>query len=611
MRKAYLKSTGRLFLKHILRLLSIAAIFVVTISLISGLGDVQTDIKRSINVSYEQDNIHDITVRSRPDYIAGVENALKEDPRIKDIDRVYTYDVYDEQDENYAKRVIFMNFANYKTDKLELIKGEWPKKDDEVVVERSTKDVVEHEIGQKISVNITDVSGDIHTFSAKVVGIVKNPTMIALTREPSVYMVDPQETHIYLNDVFYFPDTNITSTLLAALPALSVTLKDRSIFNTFSDKYIFETELLKREIQDFTLGEAVVYSLADDNYSLWSLNMYADKVGVLATIFIVFFILIAILVVYSTMSRLLDEDRGAMAVLKTLGYSNFAIGIRYVVFVLIAGVAGAALSLIPARVVNLLIFNAFGIQYAIKPIELPIVGPYFFILSGIILLSSLVLTLIKSTATANHRPVELLTPKTAKVGRGIVLERIKGIWNRLSFKYKSTYRNVFLFKARLAMTILSIMAATVLVFASFALLNNANVMHGFESLRMISILLLAFSAALCALVIYNITNINISERTREIATLMVLGYRSHEVTGYVYREIYILTAIGAILGLPAGVGFIVFVFKYIGVFELSNVAWWSYLVSPIITFTFAFLATRLLHYKIIKTDMNESLKVLE
>ncbi|MCQ2787320.1 MAG: ABC transporter permease, partial [Bacilli bacterium] len=431
-----------------------------------------------------------------------------------------------------------------------------------------------------------------------------------------IYIIGGEE-NIYLNDIFYFPVSTIAAgtpyATLSAYPSLSITLKNRSIFNCFNEEYNDAVNILKTKIHDITwLKESsIVYSLADDNYSLWTLNLYADKVGVLATIFIVFFILIAILVVCSTMSRLLDEERGAMAVLKTLGYSNFAIAIRYVLFALVAGVIGIGLSAIPSKVVNSLILNAFSIQYAMKQITLPVVGPYFFILALTILVLSLALTMIKSIRTANHSPVELLTPKAPKVGKKILLERIKAIWSRLSFKYKSTYRNVFLFKARFVMTVLSIVAATVLVFASFALLNNAMKMQGFDSLQTISILLLAFSAALCALVIYNITNINISERTREIATLMVLGYRNNEVTGYIYREIYILTAIGAILGLPAGIGFIVFVFDYIGVFELSNVEWWTYLVSPILTFLFALLATRLLHMKIVKTDMNESLKVLE
>ena len=116
---------------------------------------------------------------------------------------------------------------------------------------------------------------------------------------------------------------------------------------------------------------------------------------------------------------------------------------------------------------------------------------------------------------------------------------------------------------------------------------------------------------LCALVIYNITNINISERKREIATLMVLGYHNKEVTGYIFREVYIMSCIGAILGLPLGVGFVEFVFGLIDFGKLADINWWTYIIAPIVTIIFSIISTYLLYRKITRTDMNASLKTLE
>ena len=626
--KAYLRSTRRLFVKHLLRLLSISAIFIVTVSLVSGLGDVEGDIKKSINASYQEDVLHDLTIRGSSLELTKIKNELEGDRKIEEIDKIetfYTFDTRVEEKGKFASRAVFRDLSNQTIDKLELIKGKWPENENEVVIERSTNDIKKHQIDDVINVTIDpdefkEVPPPVGPLdplaigNVKIVGIVKNPTMVILKNEPSDYYQDKDNR--YINDVIYFDSTYRTLPVPYGFvtSALNITIKNRNTFNAFNESYRDKIDVIKGKIEEVAKRvESTNYQIVTLNecYSLVSLNMYAEKVGTLALIFIVFFILIAILVIYSTMSRLLDEERSSMAVLKTLGYSNFAISARYLAYVFLAGLVGVAISVIPSRLVSGLILNAFNIQYAMKEISLPVVGSYFFMLSGTIILISTILTFIKSMRTANHKPVELLTPRAPKPGKRVLVERIKPFWKRLSFKYKSTFRNVFFFKGRLAMTILSIMSATVLVFASFGLLNNANVMPGFESLRVISIMLLAFSAALCALVIYNITNINISERTREIATLMVLGYRNNEVTGYVYREIYILTAIGAILGLPAGIGFLVFVINYIGVFELANVEWWTYLVSPLLTFVFALLATRLLHMKIVKTDMNESLKVLE
>lgn len=205
-----------------------------------------------------------------------------------------------------------------------------------------------------------------------------------------------------------------------------------------------------------------------------------------------------------------------------------------------------------------------------------------------------------------NKPAVLLTPKAPKSGKKVLIERIPFIWKRLSFKYKSTMRNVLLFKSRFFMTVVSVIGSTVLVFAGMGLLDCAMLRENATSLVAISIALLVFSAALCALVIYNLTNINVSERNREIATLMVLGYHDNEVTGYIFREIYIMSFIGAILGIPFGI-----VFGLIDFGSLADINWWTYVLTPFITMLFSFISTRLLRKKITKTDMNASLKTLE
>jgi putative ABC transport system permease protein len=136
-------------------------------------------------------------------------------------------------------------------------------------------------------------------------------------------------------------------------------------------------------------------------------------------------------------------------------------------------------------------------------------------------------------------------------------------------------------------------------------------MKNADSLFVVSVAVIAFSAMLCALVIYNLTNINVSERRREIATLMVLGYKDNEVAGYIFREIYIMSFIGAILGIPCGVLLVQFVFEMLKFGALSDIRWWTYIITPCITMFFVFLSTLLLRRNIIKTDMNASLKTVE
>ena len=161
------------------------------------------------------------------------------------------------------------------------------------------------------------------------------------------------------------------------------------------------------------------------------------------------------------------------------------------------------------------------------------------------------------------------------------------------------------------MTVISIIGSTVLVLAGMGLLDCAIKLGDSDSIVTISCALIVFSAVLCLLVIYNITNINVSERNREIATLMVLGYTNKEVTNYIFREIYIMSFIGAILGVPLGLGFIYFVFDLISFGAIQDINWYTWVLAPLVTMFFSFLSTMFLYKKIVKTDMNSSLKILE
>ena len=135
---------------------------------------------------------------------------------------------------------------------------------------------------------------------------------------------------------------------------------------------------------------------------------------------------------------------------------------------------------------------------------------------------------------------------------------------------------------------------------------------GLESTMGLVIAVLVVSAgALAAIVLYNLTNINIDERRREIATLRVLGYRKSEVAGYIYRESAILTLIGTLLGL--GLGFLLHLFIVSRVTSISMmfgraIGGLSYLWAFLLTIVFAAIVYAFMLIKLNKIDMAESLK---
>ena len=135
-----------------------------------------------------------------------------------------------------------------------------------------------------------------------------------------------------------------------------------------------------------------------------------------------------------------------------------------------------------------------------------------------------------------------------------------------------------------------------------------------ESLNYIVILVIACAGALAFTVIYNLTNINITERIREIATIKVLGFNAMETAQYVFRENMIMTGMGALLGLVLGKLLHAYVMEQIKVDLMSfdiRISPISYLYAIIATFIFAIIVAFFMFFKLKKINMAESLKSIE
>ena len=144
------------------------------------------------------------------------------------------------------------------------------------------------------------------------------------------------------------------------------------------------------------------------------------------------------------------------------------------------------------------------------------------------------------------------------------------------------------------------------------LLKSANELV--KGLDEVVILLVVISCMLAITVLYNLTNINISERTREIATLKVLGFRDFESNEYIYRETMITVVVGIIVGLLITPPLHNIVMGYLEVDTLvflKTIKIESYLYAAVLTFIFALIMQIVTYYKIKKIDLIEPLKSVE
>ena len=192
----------------------------------------------------------------------------------------------------------------------------------------------------------------------------------------------------------------------------------------------------------------------------------------IANVFPVFFFLVAALVALTTMTRMVEDDRVLIGTLKALGYSKGRIASRYLAYAAIASVGGAILGIaVLSQALPAIIMASYGVIYAVPAMAWPLpVDPRVALVSGGVGVGvTLVATWGAVVSSLRETPAQLMLPLAPKPGKRILLERIRPLWNRLSFSWKVTCRNMFRYKRRLAMTVAGVAGCTALLLVGFGL----------------------------------------------------------------------------------------------------------------------------------------------
>jgi putative ABC transport system permease protein len=135
-----------------------------------------------------------------------------------------------------------------------------------------------------------------------------------------------------------------------------------------------------------------------------------------------------------------------------------------------------------------------------------------------------------------------------------------------------------------------------------------------DVLTIVTLILIFAAITLAFVVLYNLNNININERIKELATLKVLGFYDDEVSAYIYRENVILTFFGIVIGLFAGIFLNLAIVSVIDIDTVTfstDLKWWSFLLAAFCTILFAVIVNVMMHKKLKKISMVESLKSVE
>ncbi len=391
---------------------------------------------------------------------------------------------------------------------------------------------------------------------------------------------------------------------------------ERDAYGLYSSGYESFLREKQESLKD-SLPNAEILT-AEQTYSRTLLMTSCQKMDAICYILPVFFLAVSGLVVSISMSRLIEEERTQIACLSSLGYTPFRIGQRFYFQALTSTLTGIALGLGAGyHFVFPLIFEAFNYILLLPSALSPLFHPSLTIVSACAMLALiLILTFVQLKQTLRPLPAELLLPPSPIQGSKTKMEKAF-FWKKLPFRFKSTFRNLVRFKKRVWMTVLSVGGSTAIVFAGFALLNIVSSLEAGEagavakSIVPVAYFLILFAILLSALVLYNLMNMSITERSRELATLEVLGYHDKETVFYLYREIAFMTLLGILFGIPLGLGIMEIVVLYLNFGSLADIAWYSYLLPVGIMVFFAALVDLLLLPKIKKIDMISSLKSLD
>lgn len=231
---------------------------------------------------------------------------------------------------------------------------------------------------------------------------------------------------------------------------------DKKMNETLADSDSWEWYVLTRE----------------SSYSFRDYESSANRMKAIATVFPLFFIIVAGLVCLTTMTRMVEEERGLIGTYKALGYGKATIALKYVIYAFLASLTGAVIGCAAGlRLFPYIIYESWNIIYQMPAIKYA----SHTILSVVAVASLIIVTLIATLYSCYNElsevPSALMRPKAPKNGKKILLEHTF-IWKHLSFTKKVTMRNIFLYKKRFFMTVIGIAGCGALITAGFGIKDS-------------------------------------------------------------------------------------------------------------------------------------------
>ena len=241
-------------------------------------------------------------------------------------------------------------------------------------------------------------------------------------------------------------------------------------FNAQKPEAERQITLAEEKIDNLTVP---AYSVSGRREGLTSQGYRVYMVIELADIFPIFLYFVAALVTFSTMGRMVDEERTNSGTLKALGYGNADVMLKFTVYGFAASTLGTCIGVLAGHtLLPLIVAHAYSAGFTMPDIMLkfhPWITMAAFALAWI---SAVVPAWLAASKELREKPASLLLPKPPAKGSKILLEHFPPLWNRLNFTHKVTARNIFRYKTRMFMTIFGVCGAVSLLTAGLAVQSS-------------------------------------------------------------------------------------------------------------------------------------------
>ena len=452
--KKLLKETLVCTIKTSKRFISILVIVLLGVGFFAGIRAVAPDMKNTLDDYFDNTNMYDVYITSN--YGVG-DNIIEKLEENYDIESGYNFDAITMKDEEYATKIISYD-KNSNLNIPKLIKGHMPKSDNEVVIDNDFKEEIK--IGDEITIDSPLVNNKTLT----VTGYVESPLYISTERDSTSLLSGMIDYYLYM------PVENIISPIKTAA-YINLKTEESRFSKDYEDLVKDAKKDIRKELKKETIEGQTWYVLdLNPNAGFYQYNQDTERIDNVAKVFPLVFFVVAVLICLTTMTRMVEEERGQIGTLKSLGYGDKAIMFKYILYASLATIIGSMIGVIIGyRLLPDLCFEMYKAAYRIGDIKLSYYSSLTFQGMMIALLCTLGATIYTCRKTLKEVPANLLRQVAPSPGKRVLLERINGIWKRLSFSYKVTLRNVFRYKKRFLMTIIGIAGCTGLILAGFGL----------------------------------------------------------------------------------------------------------------------------------------------